>query len=95
MSIIVRMDMEKIGGNKSSSSIDITEIGEGPVTLLFSRLSDKNDAKWGSVSFSFNQGKRDVKFLKEGIYQISLRKMSDGSRLDLVIEDNFKILKRK
>ena len=94
-SVIVRMDMEKIGGNKSSSSIDITEIGEGPVTLLFSRLSDKNDAKWGSVSFSFNQGKRDVKFLKEGIYQISLRKMSDGSRLDLVIEDNFKILKRK
>lgn len=75
--------------------MELLESWKEPINLLCSRSFEKNRDNWGAVNYVFDQNKRDTNTLEAGLYQIRLRKITTGSLLDLIVEDDLRIPERQ
>lgn len=91
----VKLELKKSGAKKGEDSMELLESWKEPINLLCSRSFEKNRDNWGAVNYVFDQNKRDTNTLEAGLYQIRLRKITTGSLLDLIVEDDLRIPERQ
>lgn len=91
----IKLELKKSGAKKGADTMEPLESWKEPVNLLCSRSFEKNRENWGTVNYVFDQSEKDKNTLEAGTYQIRLRKITSGSLLDLVVEDDFRIPERQ